>query len=244
LRAHDPNSLRLLTEDPDGMLLLATDWGERLAGARPLATLLDPGEPLPEAERKALEPVAGRDPNDVRIHRDEASVRAADELRADAFTVGRHVFFGRGRFAPETTAGRALLAHELVHTRQQAGDGTVQRQDEAEAEAQAAERAVVADRPDGGLSVGTYRRVYVTADGGALTAAERGRLDAIALRALAVARRELGPSAGGRRRLTIPRLEVELELDLSATGDDVAAERWGRAMADAARRQIATTEAE
>ena len=248
VRAHDPNALRLLTDDPAEMLVLAADWAGRLAGARPLPTMLDPGEPLPEAERESLRPLAGGDPPDVRIHRDEASARAADELRADAFAVGRHVFFGQGRFAPETRAGRALLAHELVHARQQAGGGrTLQRQDGAEAEARAAERAVLAERsadPSGGLSVGTYRRVYATADGGALTLAEHERLDAISLRALAVARDRLGPAPGGAGRWTIPRLEVDLELDLGAASDEEAAERWGRALADALRRQIATTEPE
>ena len=38
---------------------------------------------------------------------------AADSLRADAFTVNEHVHFARGRYAPETEAGRSLLAHEL-----------------------------------------------------------------------------------------------------------------------------------
>ncbi|HEY3078668.1 MAG TPA: DUF4157 domain-containing protein [Chloroflexota bacterium] len=249
VRAHDPNALRLLTDDPAEMLVLAADWAGRLAGARPLATMLDPGEPLPETEREELPPLAGGDPPpDVRIHRDEASARAADELRADAFAVGRHVFFGQGRFAPETRAGRALLAHELVHARQQTGPGrALQRQDGAEAEARAAERAVLAERPEGpagGLSVGTYRRVYATADGGALTPAEHERLDAISLRALAVARDQLGPAPGGAGRWTIPRLEVDLELDLGAASDEEAAERWGRVLADTLRRQIATTEPE
>ena len=248
MRSHDPNALRLLTDDPAEMLVLAADWADRLAGARPLASMLAPGEPLPEAERGELAPLVGGDPGDVRIHRDEASARAAEELHADAFAVGRHLFFGRGRYAPENTTGRALLVHELVHARQQSGDGrTVQRQDGAEAEARAAERATLAERSEGrdaGLSVGTYRRLYLTADGAPLTSRERERLDAISLRALAVARRQIADESGGAGRLTVHRLEVDLELDLRATNDGDAAERWGRALAEALRRQIATTGAE
>src|SRR5262249_28683623 len=162
--------------------------------------------------------------------------------RADALTVGRHIFFGPVRYAPDTRAGRALLAHELVHVRQQTGaGGTVQRQDGGEAEAQAAERSVLAERSAasaGGLSVGTHRRVSAAADGGALTPAEERRLDAIALGALEIAGRRLGPMARRARRLTIPRLEVDLQVDLGATSDDDAAERWGQALADALRRQV------
>jgi hypothetical protein len=244
--ANDRGAPWLLTDDPDGMLVLAADWAGRLAGVRPLATLLDGGEPLLESERERLEPAAGGDPGDVRLHRDEASASAADQLRADAFALGRHVFFGRGRYAPETPEGRALLAHELVHTRQQTLPGRpAQRRTEGEAEAGAAERGVLAERsaqPGSGLTVGTYRRLYVAADGGPLTPSERERLDAISLRALAVARRRLGPFPGGAARLTVPRLEVDLQLDLGATGDDEAAERWGQAIAEAVRRQIATAD--
>jgi hypothetical protein len=38
-----------------------------------------------------------------------------------AYTVGSHVVFGSGRFAPETASGKHLLAHELAHVVQQAG---------------------------------------------------------------------------------------------------------------------------
>jgi hypothetical protein len=37
----------------------------------------------------------------------------------EAYSVGNHVVFGRGRYTPGTAAGDDLLAHELVHTIQQ-----------------------------------------------------------------------------------------------------------------------------
>jgi hypothetical protein len=61
----------------------------------------------------------GADFSDVRVH---AAARAADsaaELNASAYTVGRDVVFGAGRYDPAGDHGRRLLAHELTHTLQQ-----------------------------------------------------------------------------------------------------------------------------
>ncbi|MEP6862828.1 MAG: DUF4157 domain-containing protein [Deltaproteobacteria bacterium] len=41
-------------------------------------------------------------------------------LGARAFTVGNDIYFNRGEYTPGTPAGRRLIAHELVHTVQQA----------------------------------------------------------------------------------------------------------------------------
>jgi len=40
---------------------------------------------------------------------------------ARAYTVGRHIVFGEGQYAPGTSSGRRLLAHELTHVVQQSG---------------------------------------------------------------------------------------------------------------------------
>jgi pyrrolidone-carboxylate peptidase len=42
-------------------------------------------------------------------------------MRARAFAAGSHIVFGRGEWAPATTEGRWLLAHELAHVVQQGG---------------------------------------------------------------------------------------------------------------------------
>ena len=71
----------------------------------------------------------GRSFTHVRIHDDAAAANTARSLGADAYTVGQHVAFASGRYAPATAAGRLLLAHELAHTVQQGGSGRlVQRQ--------------------------------------------------------------------------------------------------------------------
>jgi hypothetical protein len=54
----------------------------------------------------------------VRVHTDEAAAEAARLLSARAFTIGSHVFFGRGEFRPAEPGGRELLRHELVHVLQ------------------------------------------------------------------------------------------------------------------------------
>jgi len=56
---------------------------------------------------------------DVRIHTGHHAAAAADTLKARAFTVGQDIVFADGEFAPETTEGRRLLAHELAHVVQQ-----------------------------------------------------------------------------------------------------------------------------
>lgn len=50
------------------------------------------------------------------MHDDEAAGRSAQAVDAVAYTVGRHIVFGSGQYAPATSAGRHLLAHELTHT--------------------------------------------------------------------------------------------------------------------------------
>ncbi|MFL5493808.1 MAG: DUF4157 domain-containing protein [Gemmatimonadales bacterium] len=56
---------------------------------------------------------------DARMHTDTRAAQAAEALGAQAFTLGRDVYFASGRFAPDTPAGRKLLAHELTHVAQQ-----------------------------------------------------------------------------------------------------------------------------
>lgn len=59
--------------------------------------------------------------NGVRVHTDTLAAESAAAVHAEAYTVGNHVVFGRGRYQPDAAAGRELLAHELTHVVQQAG---------------------------------------------------------------------------------------------------------------------------
>jgi hypothetical protein len=53
------------------------------------------------------------------VHDDVRAGESARELNASAYTVGRHIVFAPGRFAPADPQGRRLLAHELAHVVQQ-----------------------------------------------------------------------------------------------------------------------------
>jgi len=67
----------------------------------------------------------GYDFSNVRVHTNERAGESARALGALAYTVGNNIVFDAGRFAPRTSEGRSLLAHELTHVVQQGG-GPVQ----------------------------------------------------------------------------------------------------------------------
>jgi outer membrane protein OmpA-like peptidoglycan-associated protein len=84
-----------------------------------IRTVRGGGQPLAESERAYFEPRFGYDFSRVRMHTDARAAESAQMLNARAYTVGRDVVFGAGEYAPETNAGRRLIAHELTHTMQQ-----------------------------------------------------------------------------------------------------------------------------
>ncbi|MBO9150680.1 DUF4157 domain-containing protein [Chitinophaga sp. GCM10012297] len=79
------------------------------------------GHALPAETRGFMEPRFGRDFGDVRIHADDRAAQLSSTLSARAFTTGNDIFFNKGQFAPGSTSGRQLLAHELTHVVQQNG---------------------------------------------------------------------------------------------------------------------------
>jgi hypothetical protein len=61
--------------------------------------------------------------SDVRVHADEWAANSAAAVGALAYTVGNHMVFGAGRYAPDLGEGRRLIAHELAHVVQQSSSG-------------------------------------------------------------------------------------------------------------------------
>ena len=91
------------------------------------SVLGSPGRPLEAGAREFMEPRLGHDLSDVRIHTGPLASRSAEAVTARAYTVGRDVVFRAGEYAPDTTQGRHLLAHELAHVVQHRGTGVVSR---------------------------------------------------------------------------------------------------------------------
>jgi hypothetical protein len=82
-------------------------------------TLASPGRPLDGNTRSWMEPRFGSDFSQVRIHTDSRAADSARTVSALAYTVGNDIVFAPGQYAPESAAGRHLLAHELTHVVQQ-----------------------------------------------------------------------------------------------------------------------------
>ncbi|WP_205504338.1 eCIS core domain-containing protein [Rufibacter psychrotolerans] len=87
------------------------------------------GAPLPTKTRQEMEEGFGADFSGVRTHTGPEAAQLSQDLGAQAFTHGQDIYFNSGKYAPETQAGKKLLAHELTHTVQQTGGGNVQKKD-------------------------------------------------------------------------------------------------------------------
>jgi N12 class adenine-specific DNA methylase len=77
------------------------------------------GQVLSENARSFFESRFGHDFKNVRVHADSGSAEMAKSIQAQAFTHGRDIYFGAGKYNPEGSAGKQLLAHELTHVIQQ-----------------------------------------------------------------------------------------------------------------------------
>jgi hypothetical protein len=122
---------QLLQEDEENTLQAKEQSGQTPEVTPELATQLQTingGEPLSEATRAFVEPRFGYDFTQVRLHTDSSAADAAQQLHAQAFTHKHHIFFGEGKYQPESTPGKRLLAHELTHVVQQ---GVVQKSDQS-----------------------------------------------------------------------------------------------------------------
>lgn len=109
------------SEEEEELQASAEPGGAHGAPAKPMAGL-GGGQALPAQLRNFFEPRFGRSFADVRIHDGAAAGARARDINARAFTYGRNIVFGPGRYNPDTVAGKHLLAHELTHVVQQRQD--------------------------------------------------------------------------------------------------------------------------
>lgn len=138
---------RMPSAGPAQQALLAAPGVQDLVGRT--------GQPLDAHTRAMAEPRFGHDFSRVRVHADGAASASARALGAAAYTVGPHIVFGGGRYAPGSATGRSLLFHELAHVVQQGTAPSASPlslappRDEAERQASAA-----ASRASAGMRVG------------------------------------------------------------------------------------------
>ncbi len=112
---------KIKEEDEDKLQAKSTsDFTSHLDGIENhIQSMKGRGNPLSEEERTIFEPRFGADFSQVRLHTDTNAAQVARLVNARAFTTGRDIVFGEGQYAPETTTGQRLLAHELTHVVQQ-----------------------------------------------------------------------------------------------------------------------------
>lgn len=86
------------------------------------------GDQLPDTFKRMTKAKPG-ELDDIRIHTDGKAAEFAEAVNAQAFTYGKDIYFGRGKFDTYSSEGKELIAHEVAHAKDNAkdGDSVVQR---------------------------------------------------------------------------------------------------------------------
>ncbi|MEB2783087.1 eCIS core domain-containing protein [Algoriphagus persicinus] len=84
------------------------------------------GQALPAPVQAEMGQKIGADFSGVSIHTGSQAAGMSNALGAQAFTHGSDIYFNEGKYQPESSQGKHLLAHELTHTVQQ-GAAPIQR---------------------------------------------------------------------------------------------------------------------
>ena len=79
------------------------------------------GQAMPDGLRGMMERGFDRDFSQVRLHTDGEAAGLSSSIHAKAFTHGNDIYFNQGQYAPETSEGQRLVAHELAHVAQGGG---------------------------------------------------------------------------------------------------------------------------
>lgn len=203
------------------------------------------GLTVPAAVKGKLRPFLGFDPSAARIHTGPTAAEAASQLHAEAFTIGRDVFFGTGQYSPNTKEGLGLLGHELTHVGQQMGRSirpqffTQSGGDSMEAEAQTVGRRIasMAFSQDGDLQVDRFDLEVSLEDSFDRQAVARAEV--IAATALDIARRRC--SSVTLADTVLEQLHIEVELDLNVDSDSEAAQRVADSILEALAQNASDT---
>ncbi|WP_439488092.1 eCIS core domain-containing protein [Algoriphagus sp.] len=118
----NPNFLQRLEEEeesvqlsPDGSMTASPSISAQISSSK------GGGQNLPAPVQSEMGSKIGADFSDVRIHSDANAAQMSSAIGAQAFTYGSDIYFNEGKYQPETSEGKHLIAHELTHTVQQGG---------------------------------------------------------------------------------------------------------------------------
>ncbi len=119
LAAHSPavpaaTSLQLLSGPPPSARPVSPAAANRF-----VTVPASSGQPLEAGTRSRMEYGFSHDFSNVRIHTGADAAESANALGALAYTWGRDVVFGAGRYRSGSRDGERILAHELAHVVQQ-----------------------------------------------------------------------------------------------------------------------------
>jgi len=84
-----------------------------------LASSKGGGSALPADTKTFMGSRFNADFSGVRVHTDTTAASLSRSVNAQAFAHGNDIYFNSGKFSPDSTDGKTLLAHELTHTVQQ-----------------------------------------------------------------------------------------------------------------------------
>lgn len=207
-----------------------------------------PGAPPHPAVKDRLAGYMGFDISQARLHTSPTAATAAQMVSADAFTIGRDVFFGANKYDPTSPKGLGLIAHEITHVGQQLGlqgdkmrFATKSGGDDMEQEAiEIGERVANNLVHPNGVKVGSYIRNYTPADDQPLNAGVQTRLDRLGLRALSKASRQLAATLTGKN-IRLDEVAIDLTIDLDSQTDEEAVDQWAEAIYAAVESAMLTT---
>lgn len=109
-----------------GGALQTKDGGENAASpqlASKIENATGKGSTLPKNTLSEMNSSFGVDFSNVNVHTGTDAVQMNKELGAQAFTHGSDIYFNSGKYNPESSGGKQLLAHELTHVVQQGAVG-------------------------------------------------------------------------------------------------------------------------
>ncbi|HEX7904861.1 MAG TPA: DUF4157 domain-containing protein [Chitinophagaceae bacterium] len=95
------------------------------------------GQPLTPHIKSFMGKSMGADFSKVRIHTGKGPEAMNKSLNAHAFTHGSDIYFNSGKYDPDSTSGKHLLAHELTHVVQQGAVDRIQRKEAVTGDIQA-----------------------------------------------------------------------------------------------------------